>query len=66
MIAYELTALLQLDMMLSPNIWHVPIHMVAASVAFPQVELLKNVNKAIPQSPHKASILMAKSAAVYK
>ena len=53
-------------MMLSPKIWHVPIHKVTASVAFPQVELSKNANVAIPQGPHKASILSAKSSAVYK
>ena len=63
-IAYELTALSQLDMIVSYRVRHVPIHTVLASVAFPQVASVDRADRAIPQGPHAVSTKVAYPAAV--
>ena len=63
-IAYELTALSQLDMIVSYRVRHVPIHTVLASVAFPQVASDDRADRAIPQGPHAVSTKVAYPAAV--
>ena len=60
----ELTALSQLDMILLYKVWHVPIHTVLASVAFPQVASDDRADRAIPQDPHMVSTKVAYLAAV--
>ena len=61
----KLTALSQLDMILSYKVWHASIHTVVASVAFAQVASDSRADRAIPQGPHIVSNAVTSPAVVY-